>query len=179
MADSDGTGSSNGALVTGYQVLKDYGEVVATIPDPLADRAILSTSSLRGAKKVTVRTMSQSGTSIDSKPVRVPSNLSSNQRSPQSVNGSLLRTPAKHGSTGRRGYPSMLPEVPDYLSEASEVSELTDILEESDLMTSSRLPFNSGNVGSVAPSVYDYHQHLKEVRDPLLFSNQSLRHGIV
>ena len=43
-----GVGTSNGAVVTGYQVLKDSGEVLATIPDPTADRAILTVSSLRG-----------------------------------------------------------------------------------------------------------------------------------
>ena len=48
VVDSSMGNTSNGAFLTGYEIVRDSGEVIATVSDPVLDRVILSTSSLRG-----------------------------------------------------------------------------------------------------------------------------------
>ncbi|XP_073168734.1 peripheral-type benzodiazepine receptor-associated protein 1-like isoform X1 [Lepidochelys kempii] len=90
----DAAGSSNGVRVTGYAVYVN-GQRVTEVISPTAGSAIVELSQLdmlQGSQKVSVRTVSPSGESVDSVPALIPSamlNVPSCSSSSKSMSTSL------------------------------------------------------------------------------------------
>ncbi|KFO34813.1 RIMS-binding protein 3A, partial [Fukomys damarensis] len=81
----DSAGSSNGVRVTGYAVYAD-GLKVAEVTDATAGSILLEFSQLqvpRTCQKVSVRTMSLCGESLDSVPAQIPEDCFTDHSSPQ------------------------------------------------------------------------------------------------
>ncbi|XP_077996302.1 uncharacterized protein LOC144449607 isoform X2 [Glandiceps talaboti] len=75
------SGTSNGAVVTGYAVCVDEKEI-AVVESPTADRAVVNVSKVKAAsyRYLTVRTLSTNGASADSRGLRVTMDLLRDKR---------------------------------------------------------------------------------------------------